>query len=186
MINPKDRFVLNTDHSSLIYKWPCESVSYLDSSAYKWDTRFLALAKEISTWSKDPSTKVGCVLVNTETHDVIGMGYNGFPTGIKDDDRLLDRNIKYDLILHAEDNAIMNAKNNTWDAVYTYPLPPCARCACKLIQASRSNLKTVITVMEPDKDIGWPERWIHSIDASFSVLKEAQVSIKVFNDYSTL
>ena len=75
----------------------------------KWDSRFLELAKHISEWSKDPSTKVGCVVVG-EDREVRSTGFNGFPRGIEDDPtRLGDRDQKYPLICHAEENAIMHA-----------------------------------------------------------------------------
>ena len=48
----------------------------------KWDVRFLKLAHEVASWSKDPSTKVGCVLVKGKK--VISVGYNGLPMGIED------------------------------------------------------------------------------------------------------
>ena len=75
----------------------------------KWDGRFIELAKHISGWSKDPSTKVGCVVVG-EDREIRSTGFNGFPRGIEDDsDRLEDREQKYPLICHAEENAIMHA-----------------------------------------------------------------------------
>jgi dCMP deaminase len=74
----------------------------------KWDVRFLRLAHEVAKWSKDPSTKVGCILVKDKK--VISMGYNGFPAGISDDlSRLEDRSIKYEITVHAEVNAVTNA-----------------------------------------------------------------------------
>ena len=61
----------------------------------KWDVRFIELAKHISLWSKDPSTKVGCVVVG-EDREIRSTGFNGFPRGIDDDDeRLMDREKKY-------------------------------------------------------------------------------------------
>ena len=104
----------------------------------KWDNRFLELAKHISGWSKDPSTKVGCVVVG-EDREIRSTGFNGFPRGINDDAaRLTDRDKKYPLICHAEENAIMHAarigislKGST--AYVTWP--PCSRCARSLIQA---------------------------------------------------
>ena len=64
----------------------------------KWDMRFIELAKHISLWSKDPSTKVGCVVVG-EDREIRSTGFNGFPRGIDDDeDRLMDREKKYPLI----------------------------------------------------------------------------------------
>ena len=75
----------------------------------KWDARFIDLAKHISQWSKDPSTKVGCVVIG-EDREIRSTGFNGFPRGISDDmERLEDREQKYPLICHAEENAIMHA-----------------------------------------------------------------------------
>ena len=73
----------------------------------KWDAGFIDLARHISQWSKDPSTKVGCVVIG-EDREIRSTGFNGFPRGIADDsDRLEDREQKYPLICHAEENAIM-------------------------------------------------------------------------------
>ena len=84
----------------------------------KWDARFLDLAKHISDWSKDPSTKVGCVVVG-EDREVRSTGFNGFPRGIEDTAaRLNDRSQKYPMICHAEENAIMHAC-----LLYTSPSP---------------------------------------------------------------
>src|ERR1700722_2700699 len=93
-----------------------------ESGNMKWDIRFLELAKHISNWSKDPSTKVGAVLVN-DLKQVVGMGYNGFARGVQDtDERLNDRETKYKLVVHAEVNAIIQAghaaRNST---LYVYP-----------------------------------------------------------------
>jgi dCMP deaminase len=75
----------------------------------KWDRRFLDLAKQVSTWSKDPSTQVGAILVN-DLKQVVGMGYNGFPRGVHDwQERYDDREIKYPMVVHAEVNAIIQA-----------------------------------------------------------------------------
>ena len=69
----------------------------------KWDLRFIELAKHISGWSKDPSTKVGCVVVG-EDREIRSTGFNGFPRGIDDNpERLANRETKYPLICHAEE-----------------------------------------------------------------------------------
>ena len=79
---------------------------------YKWQERYLDLAEEISKWSKDPSTQVGACIVNTE-NKIVGIGYNGFPIGIDDNELSWSRegdflNTKYPYVCHAEMNAIMN------------------------------------------------------------------------------
>ena len=140
----------------------------------KWDIRFLELAKHISGWSKDPSTKVGCIVVG-EDREIRSTGFNGFPRGISDDnDRLLDREKKYPLICHAEENAIMHAarigvslKGST--AYVTWP--PCSRCARSLIQA---GIKEVVYSTAEEV----PERWLEDFNISTSMLKEANVLVR--------
>ena len=102
----------------------------------KWDKRFLELAKQVSTWSKDPSTKVGAVIVRPD-NSVCSVGYNGFAKGIVDSpERYADRDLKYELIVHAE----MNAKEFAREPVhgytlYSHPFMPCTRCTGPLINA---------------------------------------------------
>ena len=138
----------------------------------KWDRRFLELASHISTWSKDPSTKVGCVVVG-EDREIRSTGFNGFPRGIEDDaERLEDRAQKYPLICHAEENAIMHAarigislKSNT--AYVTWP--PCSRCTRSLIQAGVSEV-----VYPAGIDI--PERWEEDLEIALGMMEEAGIS----------
>jgi dCMP deaminase len=90
-------------------------------SSQKWHNRFLDLAKFISGWSKDPSTKVGAVIVDKNKR-IVSVGYNGFPKDVKDDNRLYDRESKYLIIIHAEINAILFANKSLDDCIlYTYP-----------------------------------------------------------------
>ena len=96
----------------------------------KWDQRYLALAKEVSTWSKDPSTQVGAVTVGSKK-EVLSQGFNGFPRGINDsDERYNNRDIKYKLVVHAEMNASYNAtySGTSLDGatLYVYGLPICS------------------------------------------------------------
>ena len=75
----------------------------------KWHLRFLRLAREVSSWSKDPSTQVGCVIVD-QSKRVISLGFNGLPAGLHDTaGRLLDRELKLALTIHAEENALLFA-----------------------------------------------------------------------------
>lgn len=110
------------------------------------DTHYkgLALAQHMAGWSKDPSTHVGAVLVDAH-HRVLGVGYNGFPRGVADDSRLEQRDQKYDLIIHAEMNALLNSQTHDLReaTLYCWPMPPCVRCMVHLIQA---GLKDVVTV----------------------------------------
>ena len=78
----------------------------------KWIKRYMMLAAQVSSWSKDPSTKVGAVIVG-DKGQIISQGYNGFPRGVKDSStRYNDRPLKYKLVVHAEMIAILNALYN--------------------------------------------------------------------------
>ena len=140
----------------------------------KWDQRFLDLAEHISGWSKDPSTKVGCVVVG-EDREIRSTGFNGFPRGIADDsERLSDREKKYPLICHAEENAIMHAARiglslKGCTAYVTWP--PCTRCARSLIQAG------VIEVVYPSGS-EVPERWMSAFEMSTQMMNEAGLKIR--------
>ena len=140
----------------------------------KWDQRFLDLAAHISAWSKDPSTKVGCVVVGAD-REIRSTGFNGFPRGIDDDDeRLLDRAKKYPLICHAEENAIMHAARIGMplkDCVAYVTWPPCCRCARSLIQAG------VAEVVFPD-GCEIPQRWREDFETSVGMLAEAGVAVR--------
>ena len=88
----------------------------------KWNMRFLEMAKMVGSWSKDPSTKVGAVIVD-DNRRVVSLGYNGFPKGVADNNRLEDRNEKYKMIVHAERNALLFANVSVKDAtIFTLSL----------------------------------------------------------------
>ena len=135
----------------------------------KWDKRFLNLAKEISTWSKDPSTKIGAVIVNDEKR-ILATGYNGFPKGIHDSEqRYHDRETKYKYVVHAEMNAIYNATYNgislNDSTLYVWGLPVCSECAKGVIQV---GIKRIVM---PKAD--YPDRWIESFRKSRELFTEA-------------
>ena len=151
-----------------------QSVAKAIEMTTKWDLRFIGLAQHISKWSKDPSTKVGCVVVG-EDREIRSTGFNGFPRGIDDDeDRLMDREKKYPLICHAEENAIMHAARigvSLKDSTAYVTWPPCSRCARSLIQAGIKEIVYPETGKIPD-------RWIEDFTISDSMLNEAGVAVR--------
>lgn len=140
-----------------------------------WDTRFLDIAKSVSQWSKDPSTKVGAVIVNPR-REIVSTGYNGFPRGIMDSfDRLSKREIKYEMIIHAEINAILFSHENlSGYTLYTYPFQPCSRCASVIIQ---SGINRIVTY-ECDSD-----RWKESFSLARDMFEEAGLEIVLLKEY---
>lgn len=140
----------------------------------KWHVRFLRLAKEVSTWSIDPSTKVGCVLVKNKR--VISTGYNGFPKNISDNfDRLLDREKKYEITVHAEVNAVTTAALHgvsTEGSIAYVSFSPCSRCAAVLINAGISEVYVTGGSIIPD-------RWLSNFITASTLLAEAGVGYEV-------
>ena len=124
-----------------------------------WDSRFLNLAEQISSWSKDPSRKIGAVAIGSEGQ-VLAQGYNGFPRGIKDlEDRYNDRQEKYKLVVHAEMNVIYNATFNGVtlkdSTLYVHGLPVFSDCAKGIIQV---GVKRVVMREQEIPDI-WKDSW---------------------------
>lgn len=139
----------------------------------KWDRRFLELARLVSTWSKDPVTQVGCVLV--QGRKVIATGYNGFPAGIEDlPERLDDRETKLRLVVHAEMNAILqagkDAEGSTLYLWFPYGGVPCGNCTKHIISA---GIRHVVT-----QDLPPNPRWAEEQGKAEEVLTEAGVSVK--------
>lgn len=105
-----------------------------------WEEYFMAIAQLSAKRSKDPATQVGACVVNTKKR-IIGIGYNGFPTGCSDDELPWDREgefleTKYPYVCHAEMNAITNASNKAeLDGATLYvSLFPCNECAKLMVQ----------------------------------------------------
>lgn len=139
--------------------------------ATKWQKRFFDMTLMVASWSKDPSSKVGAVIVDSQNR-IISTGFNGLPVGVKDtNERLGDRATKYKMILHAEENAIMFAKQKLDGcSLYVTMMPPCAHCAALIIQSGIKN------VYVPDVEI--PERWRESTEMTRQMFKEAGVNLE--------
>ncbi len=137
----------------------------------KWDQRFLDMAKHVSQWSKDPSTQTGAVIVRPD-RTVASIGYNGFPRGVSDrDDRLADRDMKLEMTVHCEMNAIITAREPLHGhTLYCYPFTCCARCAAHVIQAGIVRVVSPV----PSKDIR--SRWAESLYLSRRMFREAGVT----------
>jgi|TARA_R100001163_G_scaffold45955_1_gene34541 dCMP deaminase len=141
-----------------------------------WDIRFMRMAHEVASWSKDPSTKVGCVLV--KDRKIISMGYNGFPRLIEDDlNRLIDREVKYEMTVHAEQNAVITAALHgisTAGSTAYVTFSPCSRCAAVLINAGISTV-----VVSAADDI--PSRWLKNFQLAAELLNEAGIGHEIID-----
>lgn len=138
----------------------------------KWDRRYLFLAKHVSGWSKDPSTKVGAVI--TKSNRIVSLGYNGFPQGVIDcETRYDNRDTKLKIVVHAEPNAIISAKQDLTDCtLYVWPFMPCSTCAGLIIQ---SGINRVVSMPNDTT------KWIESFNMSRIMFEESNVRLDLYD-----
>ncbi len=134
----------------------------------KWDMRFLDMAKLVASWSKDPSTQTGSVIVDPWNR-VLSVGFNGFPQRIEDDERLHVRETKYEMIVHCEVNALIFARGDIQGCtLYTWPFMACSRCAAIVIQAG---------IRRHVAPVNYDARWAKSFELSIQLFREADVEL---------
>lgn len=141
-----------------------------------WDFFFLGMAKYISTASKDPSTKCGAVIIRPDK-SIASLGFNGFPKETKDDPEIYDnRKLKYERVVHAEMNALLQASEDLHGyTIYTWPpgiSGSCARCTAHIIQA---GIKKLVHIY--DDSSGFAGRWGESAKIANQLYEEAGVEV---------
>ncbi len=141
----------------------------------KWHHRFMELAFLVASWSKDPSTKTGAVVVGPD-REIRATGYNGLVRGVDDNiSERMERPTKYDFFEHAERNAIYNAcltGISLKGCVLYATHAPCTDCARAIIQA---GIKMVITnkiIIDENSPKG---TWRDKLEYSAQMFKEAGI-----------
>ena len=145
----------------------------LTASEIKWHSRFLKLAHEVASWSKDRSTKVGAVIMGPD-RDPRSFGYNGFPRNVNDEvEERHERPLKYSWTEHAERNAIYNAGRFgvalAGCSIYINRFP-CASCARAIIQCGISR---ICCPQQPVNDGALD----HSFDVSQVLIRESGITL---------
>ena len=140
----------------------------------KWDYRFVDLAKHISTWSKDESSKVGAVIVDDKRR-VVSLGFNGRPRGTSDEP--MSRERKLMRVVHAEENALLFSGKSVDGYTIYVTHHPCANCAAKIVQ---SGIKRV--VIPKAQNQGFLERWKDNLEEAKALLLEGGVEITEMQD----
>ena len=141
-----------------------------------WHAYFMRKAQLAALKSKDPSSRVGAAIADANFRD-LGTGYNGFPRGVSDTAvRLAERNVKYRLTLHAEDNALAFAGRQDLSGCRIYSTHhPCAQCMSRIIQR---GLREVFTIAP---SAAFAERWGEDLALSREIAQEAGVVITEFH-----
>jgi dCMP deaminase len=174
-----------------------------------WDEYFIDFCKTIQKKSKDPSTKVGCVIVYPD-HGICSTGFNGFPRGVLEipedyvpfngyvlgvlqkeyhskraeniRQRTENRELKYKFVVHAEANAICNAakQGHETDGCSIYvPWLPCSRCAGLIVQA---GIKEVVLDPEYSNNVELMKRWEEEHKVAKIIFKESKVVVRNMNE----
>lgn len=150
----------------------------------QWDTRFLNIAREVRTWSKDPIYRHGCVAVNDRK--IISTGYNGFPAG-SDDSIMHDRERKRAIVIHAEENCIYNCvlPEKLRGSVFYISgfmihddyinkeggLTPCAHCASAMLQVGVTRI--VMSRLALESIIKYQDQAPYFLESTMGRLRES-------------
>jgi len=129
----------------------------MNKNVLSWDNYFMGVALLSSYRSKDPNSRVGACIVNKKNR-IVGVGYNGFPTGCDDnalpwaqDGEYL--NTKYPYVCHAELNAIFNSIADLSGCRIYLGLFPCNDCAKAIIQVGIIEIVYLKYNKSPESDI---------------------------------
>lgn len=171
---------LTADIHGVEISWGTASQAYRRALRLDKLTKYYKLAKfNAELFSKDPSTKVGALLLAQDSFEILSMGYNGLPRGLKDD--LPERNErpeKYYYYEHAERNAIFNAARKGGapleGSIAVVTMFPCADCARGLIQTGVSAVVSLKPNLTED-------RWNAHFEKSRLMLEEAGVTLILFS-----
>lgn len=144
-----------------------------------WDCYFMSMAYFVAMKSKDPSTKIGAVIVGQD-HEILSTGYNGMPRGMDDDDpeNYKKPEPKYAIFEHGERNSIFAAARNgihlLGTTLYTQGVP-CCDCARAVIQA---GIKRVVVYEQWNKNNA--EKWAKSAEYSIKMFKNCGVRLEYY------
>lgn len=146
---------------------------------HKQDVYGLSEARFQARNSKDPSTKCGAVILRPTDGSIVSTGWNGLPPGIDDaPERLHNRETKLMITLHAEENALLRAREPVDGyTMYVWPFQPCAHCAAVAIA---KGIRRIVTI-----DCSLPARWLANMTLAGAILDEAEIEL-YFHDSSIL
>ncbi len=143
-----------------------------------WHDYYLGLLEAVAAKSKDPSTKVGAIIVGPD-NEVRSTGFNGFPRGVREDISMRwERPWKYLWVAHAEDNAIANAARagtSTNGCRLYVPFAPCSECTKAIIGAG------IVEVIYTDEYKGSnPKKWADDQMIASAMAAEARVVLRKY------
>jgi len=152
------------------------------NSEVDWPQYFMTIAYVVAMKSKDPSTKLGAIIVG-EDNEIRSTGYNGIPRGIEDKEVLYtDKSYKYLIENHAEENAILNAARigvSVKNCTMYVPWFPCVNCARLIIQAGISSI--VYHRQFPGNSAECFDHWKKSMKLSRDIITNSSVRLEEYD-----
>lgn len=140
-----------------------------------WNTYFMEVAKLTALRSKDPNCKVGCCIM--KNNHLISTGYNGFPTGVSDDEYPWEKegnflDTKYPYVCHAELNAILNASASVKGSTVYVTRFPCNECAKAIIQSGVKHIVYLLDKHPNDDTFLAAKRMFQSVGITYEQYQE--------------
>lgn len=107
----------------------------MEQKQLEWDHYFMKIAETVALKSKDPSSKMGCVIVD-ENKRVVSLGYNGMLQGADESKMTLsERPMKYYFAIHSEMNALIFARRDLTGCTIYNKVATCENCLKYCLQA---------------------------------------------------
>ncbi|MCK5807775.1 dCMP deaminase family protein [bacterium] len=152
-------------------------------SYLSWDDYFMGVALLSAQRSKDPSTQVGACIVS-QNKRIVGVGYNGFPTGCSDDALPWSREgdfleTKYPFVVHAELNAILNSTKQLQNCTIFVALFPCNECAKAIIQSGIIEIVYLSDKYADSPAVKASKRMLDAAGVVYRKIKPTQESITI-------
>lgn len=146
-------------------------------NSISWKEYFMEIAKLSARRSKDPDVQVGCCIVDKKSKHILSIGYNGLPYNYSDDDFAWEKSSNFlkdksSYVVHAEANAILNAKSSLEDGIVYVTLFPCNECAKLLAQSKVSK------IIYLNEDTSHPDR----VKVSEEILSRAGVVLEKYEN----
>ena len=135
----------------------------------KWQNRHLLDAKKEASQSKDPSTRVGSVVVRPD-NTVAGKGYNGLAHGVNDE-HMQDREFKYGAVIHAESNSMDSVRDPTLTdyTLFVWGLCSCGPCTARAINRGIRHIVCVQEKERPDWEASFNNARIQAIESGITL-----------------
>lgn len=165
-ISEDNKLLINSILNNVIILKQTLKTGVVQNIVQTWDELWMRMVYQLSFKSKDPSSKIAAILVGDDNQP-IKVGYNGFPPHVKDDPtRLENREVKYSLVVHAEENALLAAARKgvaVQNSILYTQATPCTNCSKSIITA---GIKTVVVHKQFEEH--WcklnQDRWPHSTE----------------------